>query len=269
MKHTGLTDNEDGDRLFVCTFPSCGKRFKTKFSMTRHGLVHSQEKNYVCEFCGKKFALLQYLKEHTNTHTSAKPYICGVAGCQERFSQTGKLSLHRRTHPEYALKEYHSNASYNKKPGDLSEASQQESPHTEPEKHPPVKEKSERRAAGCESAKSAPANGKRLIARQDSGQTVTSPGPGGNEEWARAPFSLFAPPQEATTKEAAEEQNAGQSTEVDIDPLLRYLSYLQTPFSSAVRPVLPLPAGVRLHKSSSPFPHTALNLFELINKASN
>eukprot|EP00826_Nyctotherus_ovalis_P059705 TRINITY_DN832_c0_g1_i4.p1 TRINITY_DN832_c0_g1~~TRINITY_DN832_c0_g1_i4.p1 ORF type:complete len:154 (-),score=25.43 TRINITY_DN832_c0_g1_i4:53-514(-) len=53
-------------------------------------------------------------KEHRNTHTSEKPYVCGVSGCQERFSQTGKLSLHRRTHPEYKLKQYHSSSSCNK-----------------------------------------------------------------------------------------------------------------------------------------------------------
>ena len=102
------------EKTFVCSFPDCGKRFRTKFSLSRHDLLHSQEKNFICEFCNKKFALLQYLKEHRSTHTSEKPYVCGVSGCQERFSQTGKLSLHRRTHPEYKLKKYHSSSSYNK-----------------------------------------------------------------------------------------------------------------------------------------------------------
>ncbi len=41
------------------------------------------------------------------THTGECPYVCGVNGCQLRFKQNGKLSLHRRTHPEYALKHYH------------------------------------------------------------------------------------------------------------------------------------------------------------------
>ena len=91
---------------FVCSFPGCGRLFKTKFSMKRHSFVHNEDKKYVCKYCGKRFALPQYLREHAYTHTKDKPYVCGVSGCRERFRQAGKLSLHRRTHPEYQLKQY-------------------------------------------------------------------------------------------------------------------------------------------------------------------
>ncbi len=260
MKHTGLTANEDADRLFVCTFPGCGKCFKTKFSMTRHGLVHSQEKNFVCEFCGKRFALLQYLKEHTNTHTSAKPYVCGVAGCQERFSQTGKLSLHRRTHPEYALKEYHSNASYNKKPGEEENSGSLGHPegeaHTDPDKKASAKEKTD--SDSLRLSKSGLTARKEVPARHNSASACA-----GNEE---SPPGLFVPqePAQTTPSNGAREE---LTSDAEIDSLLRYLSYLQTPFSSVLRPVLPLPEGVRTQRVT--VPHTALNLFELINKAGN
>lgn len=91
---------------YMCSFPNCGRVFKTNFSMKRHMLIHNPDKNYICAHCGKKFVLSQYLKEHIYTHTKDKPYICGVAGCNKKFRQAGKLSLHRRTHKEYTLK-YH------------------------------------------------------------------------------------------------------------------------------------------------------------------
>ena len=30
------------------------------------------------------------------THTREKPFLCGINGCQERFRQRGKRSIHQR-----------------------------------------------------------------------------------------------------------------------------------------------------------------------------
>eukprot|EP00831_Metopus_contortus_P020751 TRINITY_DN19181_c0_g1_i1.p1 TRINITY_DN19181_c0_g1~~TRINITY_DN19181_c0_g1_i1.p1 ORF type:complete len:151 (-),score=18.50 TRINITY_DN19181_c0_g1_i1:213-623(-) len=92
--------------VYPCPFKDCNKLFKSKFALKRHALIHSTDKPYPCPYCGKKFSLPQYMREHTYTHTQEKPYVCGVNGCQERFRQAGKLSLHRRTHSEYQTKEY-------------------------------------------------------------------------------------------------------------------------------------------------------------------
>lgn len=46
------------------------------------------------------------MKEHECIHTNSRPYVCGVNGCQMRFRQRGKLSLHRRKHKGYKMKEY-------------------------------------------------------------------------------------------------------------------------------------------------------------------
>lgn len=92
--------------LFVCPYEGCDRMFKAQFSMNRHLVVHSQVKSHKCRFCGKGFTLPQYLREHEYTHTKELPYICGVSGCVRRFRQAGKLSLHRRTHPEYTTKKY-------------------------------------------------------------------------------------------------------------------------------------------------------------------
>ena len=92
--------------IFQCTFQGCTRMFKTKFALKRHSLIHTNERQFKCTKCGKPFSLPQYLREHMNTHTKDKPYICGVGGCQERFRQAGKLSIHRRSHPEYNVKKY-------------------------------------------------------------------------------------------------------------------------------------------------------------------
>ena len=90
----------------VCIYPNCGRIFKTKFSLKRHMVTHTGERNFKCKGCGKRFALYQYLKEHTLIHSDELPYVCGINGCQQRFRQAGKLSFHRRTHKEYRKKQY-------------------------------------------------------------------------------------------------------------------------------------------------------------------
>ena len=276
MKHFELTANKEGDKLFVCDFPGCEKKFKTKFSLCRHNLVHSQEKNYTCEFCGKKFALLQYLKEHTNTHTSEKPYVCGVAGCQERFSQTGKLSLHRRTHPEYSLKKYHSNSAYNKRQRKLKrEDSESDSlEFLEPSIHQKDELSEDEFSLPKrpeDLAKPELTSVKRILQRQDSGQTAATAN--GLEEWAKQPIISFSGSPSnglhtVQTREGNDENNnLTLSTSLEFDPLIRYLSLLQSPLVSAFRPILPLPEKLRSQKPQVEFHYCPLNLFELSSRA--
>lgn len=92
------------EEIFACE--KCEKMFTTKFSLNRHQFIHSNVKKFVCKFCPKRFALKQYLKEHECIHTDDKPYVCGVNGCKQMFRQRGKLSLHRRKHKGYKMKEY-------------------------------------------------------------------------------------------------------------------------------------------------------------------
>lgn len=92
--------------VFVCPHQGCGRRFRAQFSLNRHAIIHSGTKRFTCEFCGKGFSLGQYLREHQYRHTRELPYECGIAGCTRRFRQAGKLSLHRKTHPEYVTKKY-------------------------------------------------------------------------------------------------------------------------------------------------------------------
>ncbi len=93
-------------QTFACTWPGCGRLFRAQFSLNRHMVLHTEAKRYTCNVCQRTFSLPQYLREHEYTHTKEMPYVCGVAGCTMRFRQAGKLSLHRRTHPEYKPKKY-------------------------------------------------------------------------------------------------------------------------------------------------------------------
>ena len=85
-------------KYYNCTYENCGKRYRSKYSLRRHYLLHRGIKRHVCSYCGKKFLLAQYLREHIHTHTGEWPYVCNFPGCTKRFRQAGKFSLHRRTH---------------------------------------------------------------------------------------------------------------------------------------------------------------------------
>lgn len=93
-------------KIFVCSYEGCGRRFRARFSFNRHLVIHTGAREFICYYCGKAFSLPQYLREHQYRHTNEQPYLCGIGGCTKRFRQAGKLSLHRKTHPEYVTKRY-------------------------------------------------------------------------------------------------------------------------------------------------------------------
>ena len=248
-------------KQFTCPFPNCGRLFRTKFSMKRHSLIHSQNKQYICKHCGKKFALPQYLKEHIYTHTQDKPYVCGVAGCEKRFRQAGKLSLHRRTHKEYALKQYECQANFAE---DKEEKECEEAflklPSEEPKK---------------------PEGGSsdRQFLRQNSGQTTASGNNNFREDLLKDDdahcigddhdeqeliFNEPVPEGPGLTQEALNKFN--ESVDAG-DTLLKYLDFLNSPLVVNLRPVLPLPPNGRL---KPPVPSQEFrqqpDLFELVKK---
>ena len=54
------------------------------------------------------FTLPQYLKEHENIHNNALPFTCEITGCNRRFKQWGKLSLHwQKDHKDVYTKKGH------------------------------------------------------------------------------------------------------------------------------------------------------------------
>ena len=88
--------NFDAKKPVQCPFEGCTRTYSTKYSMWRHLSTHNPNRQFECLYCKKRFALAQYLKDHYHVHTGAKPYKCDFPGCGQGFSQTGKLSQHKK-----------------------------------------------------------------------------------------------------------------------------------------------------------------------------
>ena len=88
-------DKRKKEKIFICDWNGCEKKFPGKFSLKRHMFTHSKRKKHKCKHCEKRFALPQYLKEHEFTHTGENPFVCDFKGCDMSFKQRGKLSTHR------------------------------------------------------------------------------------------------------------------------------------------------------------------------------
>uniref|UniRef100_A0A674J514 C2H2-type domain-containing protein n=1 Tax=Terrapene triunguis TaxID=2587831 RepID=A0A674J514_9SAUR len=92
----------------------CGKGFRKPNLLSRHKVIHRQDKPhkcqecgkhqqihsgerpFYCEECGRTFTQLVTLQCHQRIHTGEKPYSC--AYCGRRFTVSATLRKHERTH---------------------------------------------------------------------------------------------------------------------------------------------------------------------------
>ncbi|XP_046309837.1 zinc finger protein 692 isoform X2 [Marmota monax] len=85
-------------KSFCCPEPACGKSFNFKKHLKEHVKLHSDTRDYICEFCARSFRTSSNLVIHRRIHTGEKPLQCEICGftCRQKAS----LNWHRRKHAE-------------------------------------------------------------------------------------------------------------------------------------------------------------------------
>ncbi|XP_026783749.3 zinc finger protein 692 isoform X2 [Pangasianodon hypophthalmus] len=83
-------------KTFSCSNASCGKSFNFKKHLKEHEKLHSDQRDYICEFCARAFRTSSNLSIHRRIHTGEKPLQCEVCGftCRQKAS----LNWHMRKH---------------------------------------------------------------------------------------------------------------------------------------------------------------------------
>ncbi|XP_019327480.1 PREDICTED: zinc finger protein 692, partial [Aptenodytes forsteri] len=83
-------------KTFTCSEPSCGKSFNFKKHLKEHEKLHSDKRDYICEFCARSFRTSSNLIIHRRIHTGEKPLQCESCGftCRQKAS----LNWHMKKH---------------------------------------------------------------------------------------------------------------------------------------------------------------------------
>lgn len=84
----------------TATCHMCG-RTMNKFSLKNHLLIHTGDKNWVCDYegCGKSFLRRDKLQQHKKLHSTADHYTCPY--CNNGFRYRSWLDTHiQKKHPE-------------------------------------------------------------------------------------------------------------------------------------------------------------------------
>ncbi|XP_016379814.1 zinc finger protein 692-like [Sinocyclocheilus rhinocerous] len=83
-------------KTFICSHPTCSKSFDFKKHLKEHEKLHSNQRDYICEFCAQAFRTSSNLIIHCRIHTGEKPLQCEVCGftCRQKAS----LNWHVRKH---------------------------------------------------------------------------------------------------------------------------------------------------------------------------
>ncbi|XP_027487670.1 zinc finger protein 692-like, partial [Corapipo altera] len=83
-------------KSFACPEPSCGKSFNFKKHLKEHQKLHSDQRDFICEFCARSFRTSSNLLIHRRIHTGQKPLQCEI--CSFTWRQKASLNWHMRKH---------------------------------------------------------------------------------------------------------------------------------------------------------------------------
>ena len=85
------------DRQFICDI--CEQSFGIESNFRRHRKSHIPiERRFKCDQCSSKFLNSGHLKRHMRNHTSEKSFKCKL--CERSFSENYNLKQHISTHGE-------------------------------------------------------------------------------------------------------------------------------------------------------------------------
>ena len=86
----------DDQAEVIC--PECGKRCSNKYTLKRHMIRHTGERQFKCDWegCGKSFYDSQVLKVHEKLHLDLKEFQCSL--CPKQFRQSQHLVVHMKRH---------------------------------------------------------------------------------------------------------------------------------------------------------------------------
>jgi len=84
-------------RRFICD--QCGATTKRSQELIRHKrLIHTEERNFVCEICERGFVEQWQLQKHMKIHGNQKDFECTEEGCTKTFRFSANLSQHMKIH---------------------------------------------------------------------------------------------------------------------------------------------------------------------------
>ena len=79
---------------------TCGKTFKYPSGLTRHEVVHIEEKPHTCTHlgCDRAFKRKGDLAKHERSHTGETPFACTFKGCHYKATTKRNLQSHTKIH---------------------------------------------------------------------------------------------------------------------------------------------------------------------------
>ena len=74
------------EKHFICQYPRCNGKYKTKAEYQRHYKTHGPTSNdHRCLVCNRAFNKYKYLREHKQVHTGELPFACSICGDQFKW----------------------------------------------------------------------------------------------------------------------------------------------------------------------------------------